>query len=170
MLGLCDFIARGAYGGLIRWPAMFPSQNPSGRKRTDRNRFHPNRIPRKEFAMIPCEVNTSLRTFLFFLFLCTLITLQSSCEANTPQPQPATLLPSSAPNTSVPQDQAVQGTSTESAVIIPVTALENLAITSCPDWDLNKMYEYGEYMYGCFCAGCHGRQGQGVPVTNHLPR
>ena len=31
------------------------------------------------------------------------------------------------------------------------------------------MYQYGEYMYGRFCAGCHGRQGQGVPFTNHFP-
>jgi hypothetical protein len=119
--------------------------------------------------MITREAVSNNRTFLFCLLLCITVTITGACAAAASLAQPVTA-PSSPPSAMLtPPNQEVLGISTEVVEIIPATGLEHLSITGCPDWDVNKMYEYGEYLYGFYCAGCHGRQGQGVPFTGHFP-
>lgn len=119
--------------------------------------------------MITREAAARNRTVLFSLVLCISVTITGACVATASLSQPDTA--SSKPPSAVltPQNQEVQGVSTEAADVIPATGVEMLSITSCPGWDLNKMYAYGEYLYGFYCAGCHGRQGQGVPFSSHYP-
>jgi hypothetical protein len=109
------------------------------------------------------------RTILFCLLLCITVTITGACGAAASVAQPVTTptdLPTAMPFS---PNREVLGISTETDEGIPVTGLEMLAITGCPDWEVNKMYEYGEYLYGFYCAGCHGRQGQGVPFTSSFP-
>lgn len=109
------------------------------------------------------------RTLTFYQLLCVTITITAACAATASVAQPVTA-PINPPTVMpIPPTPEVLGVSTETDESIPATELETLAITGCPDWDVNKMYEYGEYMYGRFCAGCHGRQGQGMPLSSHFP-
>lgn len=119
--------------------------------------------------MTTFKVAARFRTVLFRALFLIMFFLTGACEAILSSNQQDVLPLNSNTTTPLPPSKEVLGVSTETANIIPVTGVDELSITGCPDWDVNKMYEYGEYMYGRFCAGCHGRQGQGVPFTSHFP-
>lgn len=126
-------------------------------------------VLRKEFEMRNREAVRSYRTMLSVLLLCIMVTIPCACVISPAQSRLSALPSGTETAVPLPPTPDTPMIPTQTAESIPVTSLEDLSITGCPDWDVNKMYEYGEYLYGRTCAGCHGRQGQGVPFTYHFP-
>lgn len=107
------------------------------------------------------------------LFLYLLLSVPSiialACNASPSVNNARILQPVQVQAAHIPEATNTAPTPTPSIEVIPVTGLEGMEIDGCPDWDVQKMYEYGEYLYGFYCAGCHGRQGQGVAFSGQFP-
>ena len=109
------------------------------------------------------------RTTLLYLLLCGMFLIASACKTSVSQNLSSVLPVNVAAGTPLPEKAEATAAPTGTAAVIPATGLDNLSITGCPDWDVHKMYEHGEYLYEFYCARCHGREGQGVVFTSPFP-